>query len=244
MRDAPEHVDFDIRTETWDIRRSLSSTGAIQPAAESGMPVSPWHAPGTFDIFRQETYEAAVLAALSIWGANTPVAADKIAESVDEVYARMDRDWTAKYMRMQAEDRQAALWEPILTAAMRQLRSRRKIIVILRGHLCSTRAAKIAVHAHARSAPKRADGIMCELIRDVIRQLAAERCNVFLYRVFAEMSEEEIARRMRLELKVVKAHSKGSIAMLRKLYKEAAKNHPELLTVLQEEPDQEGAKLS
>jgi DNA-directed RNA polymerase specialized sigma24 family protein len=161
MRDAPEHFDFDIRTERWGIRRSRSSTPEIPPSAEAGKRVNPPSALGSFDIFRRETCEAAVLA-----------------------------------------------------------------------------------HSDARSATKRADSLMCELIRDAIRQLPTERCNVFLYRVIAEMSEEEIARRMQLELKVVKAHSKGSIAMLRKLYKEAAKNHPELLTVLQEEPDQEGAKLS
>jgi hypothetical protein len=184
------------------------------------------------------------LAALGIWGADTTAAADKIAKRVDEVYARMGRDWTAKYMKMPAEDRRAALWEPILADAMRQLRSRRKIIIVLRSHLGSRRAGKITAHPHARSATKGADSLMCELIRDVIRRLPTERCNVFLYRVFAEMPEEEIARRMRLQLKIVKAHSRGSIAVLRKLYKEAAKNHPELLTVLQEEPDQEGAKLS
>ena len=81
---------------------------------------------------------------------------------------------------------------------------------------------------------------MCDIISTVISQLSDEECLVFLYKVFAEFSGNEISRRTNLNLETVETESRISVDMLSDLVTRQSEVDRALLSVIREEMRKEG----
>jgi len=197
--------------------------------------------------FWAETSGMAIRAAQGFLGADVDEdPGNRAQEAVKAIYRQFHHEWLVGFGALSEADRLAELWKMLFTQLLRGRRRRRqrqKVALILSQHLKAEAISRIFTPPLNRHATARATTAMYDVVSNVIRELSYDECLVFLYKVFAELSEEEIARRTPIKLEAVKTYSIRATDLLRTLVTYEARLDLELLALLRQASREEGIRI-
>ena len=207
---------------------------------------------GEWDKFVTSTIQVAVQVSQGMLGADAGrkrAGTDGHKESMQAthfvlgVYAKVHHIWLAEYHDLSESGRRAEFFKLLFADALRRRRCSHRTAVLLAQHLVAKSTKKIATPHPRGDFSGHANNVMCDIIGQVIRRLTDRECLIFLYRVFAEFSEDEIAAITTLKCKTVRAKSRKSMNILSRLAMKQVKVDLELLAIIREAARKEGIMI-
>ena len=159
------------------------------------------------------------------------------------IYAKVHRIWLVEYHDLSESGRRATFFKLLFTDAIRHRRCRHRTAVILAQHLIAKSTKKIATPPPRSDFSGHANIVMCDIISQVIRRLSDRECLIFLYKIFAGFSEDEIVTITTLRRRTVRAKIRKSMNILSRLAMKQVKVDLELLAIIREAARKEGIMI-
>lgn len=208
---------------------------------------------GEWDRFITSTIEVAVQVSQSMLGneaikepmgnGDHKESTQAIRDFVLGIYAEVHRVWLVDYHDLSDSGRWAGFFKLLFARALKRRKCSHRTAVIVAQHLSARKIRKIATPRPRSDHAGHANIVICDMIGQVINRLSDRECLIFLYRVFAEFSEDEVVELTGLKHKTVRAKSRKSMNMLSRIAMRQVKVDHELLAILREAARREGTTI-